>query len=142
MATPTSALRGVEAAMVALVGADSTFVTRCPGGISSVEVESQTYPFVLLDKGDEQPWNTLGGATAGHGRSLVVRLHVYSRYKGDREALLILERLVELLDFAALTVTGFPTAMTEYVGCKVLIESRDKLETRHIPAEFLVRVKQ
>ncbi len=142
MGAPTSALRGVEAAIVALVSADSTFQTRCPGGIASDEVENQQYPFVLLDQSLERAWNTLGGRTAGNGRQLVARLHVFSRYKGDREALLILERLVELLDFSALTVSGYGTVLIEYVNSKVMIEDRKKIETRHIPAEFLVRVHE
>lgn len=142
MAAPTSAIRPVEAAIRTLVIADSTFLTRCPGGCSSDEVENQEYPFVLMDNGHEKPWNTLGGRTVGNGRELIIRLHVFSRYKGDREALLILERLVELLDQETLTVSGYGTVLIEYFAGRVLVEARDKLETRHIPAEFLVRVHE
>lgn len=142
MAAPTSAIRPVEAAIVALVAADSTFTTRCPGGIGSFEEEDQVYPFVLIDNGHEQPWNTMGGRTVGNGRELLVRLHVFSRYKGDREALLIWERLVELLDFATLTVSGYGTVIIEAIASRVLIEDRLKLEVRHIPGEFLVRVHE
>lgn len=141
MGAPSSAVRSIEAAMRALVTADSTFTTRCPGGMASDEVENQEYPFVLLGDGAiERAWNTLGGATAGHGRDVMMRLHVYSRYKGDREAWLIVERLVELLDFASLSVTGYVTVLIEYVNAKALIEDRDKLETRHIAVDFRVRV--
>lgn len=142
MATPTSAIRLVEAAVRTLVTADSTFTTRCPGGMASDEVENQEYPFVLLDGAFEKPWNTLGGATAGHGRDAVLRLHVFSRYKGDKEAWLIVERLVELLDFASLTVSGYQTVLIEYLSSRMLIEDRDKLETRHAPVEFRVRVHE
>jgi hypothetical protein len=143
MAAPSSSVRGTEAAVVALVSADSTFLARCPGGIGSREDENQTYPFVLAGDGTiERPWNTLGGAAAGHGRDVMLRLHVYSRYKGDREAWLIAERLVELLDFASLSVTGYQTVLIEYVNAKALIEDRNKLETRHIAIDFRVRVHQ
>lgn len=140
MATPTSALLSIEAAVRALVIADSTFTALCPGGIASDEVENQTYPFVLLNDGTERPWNTLGGRTAGIGRDVMLRLHVYSRYKGDKEALSIVTRLVELLDFATLTVGSYTTVIAEYVAAKVLIEDRDKLETRHAPVDFRIRV--
>ncbi len=139
-ATASSAIRAVEAAIRTLALADSTFNTRCPGGIASDEVENQEYPFVFIDNGHEMPWNTMGGTTAGHGRELMVRLHVYSRYKGDVEALEILERLVELLDHQTLTVSGYTTAIVEYHSSRILQEDRDKLETRHIPAEFKVLV--
>lgn len=142
MATPTSAIRSVEAAITTLLMADSSFATLCPGGVDSVELQNQLYPFVLIDNGHEQPWNTMGGRTAGNGRELLVRLHVFSRYKGDREALLILERLVELLDFATLSVSGYGTVIVESMASRVLIEDRLKLEVRHIPAEFLVRVHE
>lgn len=145
MATPTSALRGVTAAIVTLVDADATFATRCAGGIVNHEAEGQTYPFVLASgaKGSvERPWNTFGGRTVGNGRDLIIRLHVYSRYKGDREALLILERLVELLDHETVSVTGYSTVIVEYLQGPVMVEAKDKLETRHIPAEFRVRVHE
>lgn len=133
-------MRSLEAAVRTLVLADSTFNTRCPGGISSDEVENQEYPFVLMDA-RERPWNTFGGRTVGNGREVTLRLHVYSLYKGDREAHLIAERLVELLDHESLTVSGYSTVIVEYLQGRVLIETnKEKLEVRHIPAEFRVRL--
>lgn len=143
MGTPTSVVRSLDAAILILVRADSTFAERCPGGIKSREDENQTYPFTLMGDGTiERPWNTLGGATVGHGRDVMLRLHVFSRYKGDREAWLIAERLVELLDFASLSVAGYQTVLIEYVNAKALIEDRNKLETRHIVVDFRVRVHE
>jgi hypothetical protein len=136
MATPTSAIRSLEAAIRALVIADSTFSTRCPGGLVDDEMEGQTYPFTMLNLAHEKSWNHFGGRTQGNGRDVLVRLHVYSRYEGSRESLLILERLVELLDHADLTVAGYGTVSLQYLSGRVLVETRDKLETRHIPAEF------
>ncbi len=142
MATPTSALRDVEAAIRVVILADATFNTRCPGGLASHEDDQQEYPFTLFDNSIERPWNTLGGATTGIGRELIVRMHIYSRYKGDVEALEILERLIELLDFTTLTVAGYGTVIVEYLTAKVLIEDRKKLETRHVAAEFMVKVHE
>ncbi len=142
MATPTSAIRAVEAAIRTLVIADTTFNTRCPGGLASHEDDVQEYPFVLFDKSSEMPWDTLGGATTGLGRAVMLRMHIFSRYKGDVEALEILERLVELLNFGTLSVSDYTTVIVEYFSSKVLIEDRKKLETRHIPVEFLVRLHQ
>jgi hypothetical protein len=67
---------------------------------------------------------------------------VYSRYQGDKEALQILERLVALLNFVNLTVSGYTSAFCEYIAGRVLVEDIDKIETRHIPAEFRVSVQQ
>lgn len=142
MATPTASIRAVEAAIRALVIADATFNTRCPGGLTSHEDDQQEYPFTLFENSIERPWNTMGGATTGIGRELIIRMHVFSQYKGDVEALEILERLVELLDYGTLAVSGYTTVIVEYLTSKVLIEDRKKLETRHIPAEFLVRIHE
>jgi hypothetical protein len=143
VAVPTSAIRPIQAAIRALVVADSTFTTRCPGGFVDDEEEDQTYPFLLMGPAThEKRWNTFGGRTVGNGNDAMIRLHVYSRYEGDREALLILERVVELLDHAALAVSGYGTVICEYQSSRTLVEDRDKLETRHIPVDFRVRVHE
>jgi hypothetical protein len=142
MATPTSAIRSVEAAITSLIEADATFISRCAGGIVNYEAQGQVYPFVLVSLAHERPWNTMGGRDAGNGREMLVPLHVYSRYEGEREALLILERLVELLDLATIAVAGYGTVIIEYMSGRVLVEDRNKLETRHIPAVFTAWVHE
>jgi Protein of unknown function (DUF3168) len=143
MAAPTSAIRAIEAAIVSALIADSTFTTRCPGGVVSFAPPEQVYPYVILFSAHEQTWNTMGGRLVGNGRDVLIRLHVFSRYEGDREALLINERMIELLDHATVTVSGYDTVLIQYLAGRVLVEDdADKRQVRHIPAEFRVRVHE
>lgn len=97
-----------------------------------------TYPHVQISKASETPWHTLGGASTGIGWKNIIRIHVFSRQKGDREALQIHERIVALLNFQPLTVTGFSSATVEYEQGRMLVEQIDKIETRHQVGEFCV----
>jgi hypothetical protein len=69
-------------------------------------------------------------------------VHIYSRYQGDAEGLAILTRLVALFNFQPLTVTGFTSVICEYEQGRPLVENIDKIETRHMVAEFCVTVQQ
>jgi hypothetical protein len=99
-------------------------------------------PYVLISQATEAPWNTFGGPTVGLGWETIARVHIYSRYEGDLEATQILDRIVALLNFQPLTVVGFGSVMVENSTNRVLVETKDKLEWRHIVAEFRVTVHQ
>jgi Protein of unknown function (DUF3168) len=139
-----SAIRPILEAVVAVLAADATLATLITGVFNDVP-DQQAFPYVLVRTATERGMHTLGGAAVGLGWNNVIRVHVYSRYQGDLEALQILERVVALLNFAALTVTGYTHVTCEYANAgavaRVLVEDVDKVETRHIPAEFRVRVR-
>ncbi len=84
----------------------------------------------------------MGGASDGLGWKDIIRIHVYSRYQGDLEALQIHDRIVALLNYQPLTVAGYATALVEYESMRVLVEDIKKLETRHLVCEICVRVHQ
>lgn len=132
-----SALRSIQAAIYARLSGDATLtaLAAVTGDIGA----TRTYPFVLVGDGIEKPWH--GFSTNGY--SDLVRTHIYSNYQGDSQALTILARITALLDYTSLTVTGFGSVLCEYEQARVLRETdADRIEIRHIPAEFRVRVRQ
>jgi hypothetical protein len=142
-----SATRVIQEAIYSVLSADSTLA-----GLSLTEdtdevtvyndvPEGAKYPHVLLTKASETPWHTLGGPSAGIGWKNIIRTHVRSRYQGDREAMRIHERIVALLNFSALSVSGFSSVTVECEGHKVLVQDIDKIETRNLVGEFCVMVR-
>lgn len=137
-----SATRLVQTAIYGVLNGDATLDTLAPGGVHNDVPDGQAFPHVLISKATETPWHTFGGATSGLGWKNIIRVHVFSRYQGDLEGLQILERVVTLLNYQPLTVTGFPQVSCEYEQTRVLVEDIDKIETRHLVAEFCVLVHQ
>lgn len=137
-----SAIRAIQTAVYAILVADSTLLALATGGIHNDVPEGAAYPHVLISKATETPEHTFGSATTGLGWNDIIRIHVYSRTAGDMQATLILERVVVLLNFQPVVVPGYGRVSCEYLSARVLVENIDKIETRHIPAEFRVRVHQ
>lgn len=146
-------MSAVEPIMVAVgnrLVADATLVAmlaedvRIPGdpAILNDVAEGQQYPYVVISHADEHPWHTIGGATTGIGYAVLLMIHVFSQAHSDKEANLIRARIVELLNFQAMTVTGYSTVIVEYQRGRLKTEDVDKVKTRHIPAEFMFKVHQ
>lgn len=136
-----SSLRAIQAAIYTRLSGDSTLLALCDG-VLNYEPEEPPSNFIVIGNATEQSWNTLGGTDSGFGWDVTVTVHIYSYYKGDLEALAILERVTTLLNFYALPVTGFTTVICEYGDklTKAMIETKDKQERRHIPAVFSIKV--
>ncbi len=142
-----TAFYGVLSVDATLAGLSLTEVVDDPGNFTTVTVyndipKDATYPHVLISRATEMPKHTLGGATTGLGWKNTIRVHTYSRYDGDLEALQIHERMVALLNFQHLTIPGFPQVAVEYEQGRMLVEDIDKIETRHWVDEFSVVVHQ
>lgn len=138
----SSAIGPVQTALYSTLSADSTLLALATGGVHNDVRGGESYPHVLISRPTETPWNTLGGPDRGYGRRVIARAHVYSRYQGDKEAAAILSRIVALVDFQPITVTGYTSAMWEYENGVVMVEDVDKIETRHAVGEFAVTVQQ
>lgn len=137
-----SATRVVQTAIYGVLSADAALLALATGGVHNDIPDGQAFPHVLISRTTETPWHTLGGASTGLGWKEIVRIHVYSRYQGDIEALQIHERIVTLLNFQTLTVSGFTSVICEYEQGRMLVEDIDKIETRHWVGEFCVQVRQ
>lgn len=146
-----SALYGAQQAIAAALVADSTLdallARSILDGVSPAIFndvpDQQTYPFIDIGKDStERPWNTLGGPTVGIGFDDRVVVHIWSRYQGMTEMSSILKEVVRILNFATLSVTGYGTVLCELDHSRLLVEMINKIETRHCPAVFRLRISQ
>jgi hypothetical protein len=142
-----SAIRAVQTAIYSRLAGDATLLALATGGVHNDVPDGQDYPHVLISAAREKAWHTFGTAATGLGWDVVVPIFTRSRYAGDKEALEIHDRIVALLNFAALTVTGYTSVMCEYapggdMTGQVMVIDVDKIETRQVVAEFRVRVRQ
>lgn len=148
-----SAIAAVQDAIYSRLAGDSTLVamlephvlTGGPGVLNDVP-DGQDYPIVLISGAREKAMHTFGGPSAGKGWDVMVPIFSMSRYRGDREALLIHNRVVALLDFYALTVSGFSQVSCEYapggdVTGQVITRDVEKVKTHQVAAEFSVKVR-
>jgi len=144
-----SALRLIQTALYGKLHGDATLgallaPSRRDGGFGVFNdvPDEQPYPYVQIGSGRELPWHTMGTATDGIGWNDSVTVHIWSRYQGDVEALAILTRVVGLLNFASIPVTGFATQFISLEEARVLVEQVEKVETRHVSAVFRMQVHQ
>lgn len=144
MAATDGAIEAVQTAIYATLSADATLLALATGGILNYVPPGNAYPYVLISKPTETPWHQFGGFAAGLGWKVIARVHTYSRYEGDQEALDIHGRIVTLLNKwnSGPSVSGFSSAIWEYEQARPMVEAIDKIETRHIVGEFCVRVQQ
>jgi hypothetical protein len=129
--------------MAALLAADTTFMTLAIGGLWNDPPDEPEYPYTVIEFFTVKPRHRFGGATAGLGWRVLVRLHTYSTMQGQTEALAIRERAADVLNFAELSIAGFASASCELEMGRALTEpNKEKLETRHLIDEYAIEVDQ
>jgi len=145
-----SAIAAVQVAVKAAMAADTA-----TGGVSDLVdtriyndvPDGAAYPHVVFGKARERALHTFGGASSGLGWDVTLPIFTMSRYQGDYEALTIHSRIVALLNFQPLTVSGFSKVSVEYapggdITGQVMVIDIDKIETRQIAGEFRIQVRQ
>jgi hypothetical protein len=145
-----SALYAVQAAVYSRLKADTTLqallapsILDGTSGVFNDVPDQQSYPFIDIGEDSmERPWNSLGGATSGIGFDDRIVVHIWSRYQGNTEGSLILKEVMRLLNFYDLSVAGYTSVICNFDNVRCLKEQVDKIETRHFPAMFRVRVQQ
>lgn len=140
-----SALEAIQTAVAAVLVGDATLISLV-GGVERIrgfEPEEPTPKFIVVGNATEQGWNTFGGTSEGWGWDNTLTIHIYSYQRGDTEVLQMLGRVTALLNHVPLSVSGYTGAICEYGEklTKVLVETKDKQERRHIPAVFSIKVK-
>ena len=139
-------LSAIQDALWAVLSGDTTLTDMVT--VTNDATEDQTYPYVLMSNANAVPWNTMGGATTGFGWRCTVTVHGFSRYEGDREILLFMQRVIELLNFRTLTIAGYATVLCELdpdnspMPAKLLVEYPQKVERRHMPVIFRITVHE
>lgn len=105
-------------------------------GVYDGPPEDAEFPYVDLGESIETPRNTLTEA----GAETVMTLHVWTRSRGFREGLAIVDRLRALLDHQPLEVAGHAVVSVRHEMTQTL-RDRDP-EIRHLPVRFRITTEQ
>lgn len=136
----------VQAAIWSVLSGDPILTALAT--VTNDATEDQTYPYILIANASGVPCNMIGGTDRGFGWHIRVTVHGYSRYEGDFEVLTFMQRVMQLLNFATLTINGYNTVICELdpdespMPAKVLLEYPQKVERRHMPVIFKVTVHE
>lgn len=135
MTTAASPLLAVQIALYQKLSGDSTLVGLVTGVYDNVP-EDAVYPYVVIGEVNATPDNAHGL----FGRELLATIHVWSNYRGFREALQITEQIVTLLDHQPLAVTGHRVVSVRHDRTFTLREFDP--EVRHVPVRMRIITSQ
>lgn len=107
MSQGKTALTAVQAAVMAVLAADSTLMAAVPGGVWDYVPADQTWPFICLDSAEEAPDDTYGS----QGRRVQLTFAIFSDYQGRSQQFAILDHLVRLLRHVDLNALGSPSLL-------------------------------
>ena len=125
----------VQAAMVTALRAASAVTSQLAGGAAGVldDVEAGTpYPYISLGEATGRRWDT----KTEDGMDQQVTVHIWSQYRGLKQAKEIMAAVVGALDGQGLTVTGHDLVEIRLEFSQVLLDP-DGL-TRHGVQRFRV----
>jgi hypothetical protein len=101
-----------------------------------------TMPYVLVESGSEQPFNTLGAVDGSWGSESRVVVRVVSQYRGDLEVNAVMSQVRAALDGYKFTPTGYLPAIVIFETAQLLKDTIAGVVTRELVAEFSVEVHQ
>ena len=98
--------------------ADNMLMGMITGIFDRVE-EGQEYPYITFADISGADWST----KTTSGMECSVNLHIWSREGGKKEALLIMERVHDLLHDGNITVSGQSLVLSRFSTANVMLES-------------------
>lgn len=127
-----TAILELQDAAMAVLKADTTLMSRAKGIFDAGGVpENQAYPYVAFGEHVEVPFLYFGNL----GRNTLLMLHIWSQQPSFKQALLMLDDVVRLLDGKKLTLTNFDNIRVWYEWSTQLNDP-DDTTVRHIPVRF------
>lgn len=134
MTTGKTALTAVQTAVYGVLAADATLGTLAPGGVHDYVPDGTVMPYVRLGTAREEPED------AGlQGRRVTVVIDVWSQYRGLAEAYSITDRIIALLRYVELTLTGWTLDGVLHTGTFAdAPELLEGVQVQHVTAEFEV----
>ncbi len=109
------------------------------GGVHNGLPATVSYPFVRIGDATETREDCMGQP----GKDVLVRVHVFNNARSDLTISSIVSKAVELLHYAALSVSGHTLVASQYQQAYPAgNENINGVEVRHHVAEFLVTVRQ
>ena len=84
----------------------------------------------------ELSYNTLDKT----GKEMTITLHIWSQRRGKQEALGILNRLNFLLEYGAITITGYALTFLRFDTADTFV--LEDGPTIHVPARYRIKVRE
>jgi hypothetical protein len=140
----TLALGPVHAAVLDRLKTTAALTTIVPAvRVTDSPTTATIAPYVLVEGGDETPFNTMGGASLPKWGGIVsLRVRVVSTYRGELEAYGLMDIIKVALDGLPLTVTGYPTAIVAFQRADLLKDTINNIVTRELVGTFSVTAHQ
>ena len=130
--TAHSVLGPMQAALYATLTGDPGFMALVKAVYDDVP-EGGAFPYVTFGEGTENSWDTFGGT----GSDATITMHVWSRYKGYKEAQRINDAMIGLLDNqTGILLEGYGLVLLNFEN-SVQLRDPDGI-TRHIATRFRV----
>jgi hypothetical protein len=126
-----SALLPLQTGVLALLAADATVTALATGGVHDHVPEGTRYPYIVMGGKSEDPIAMLSRRDGVRG---TITLDIWSDYRGDREALLILAAVRAALDDKVITMTPYGSGRLRFEFATTL---RDE-GLRHAPVRYRV----
>jgi hypothetical protein len=107
-----------------------------PGGIYDDVPQAPTYPFVWYEVRERD----VRGFGTGALPEVELRVHAFSTYQGMREAQLIVDKVIELLRDASLSMTGYEQAGRVFYDDTVALTDEDVngVKVKELVASFRI----
>lgn len=109
-----SALFALQKAVYAALTEDATLMAMVSGVHSHVP-ERTAFPYIVIGEGVVKDHST----KTGEMEEITATVFVFSRARGSKETLDIMARVKELLDDAALVLTGYSLVYLRFVNAEV-----------------------
>lgn len=132
-----AALLDVQTAIYNKLKNDVTLTSLITGVFDFVP-KSQALPYVEIGEAIDNVFNTFNR----QGRDIVETIYIVSEYDGYKEALTILDRIVELLDYQSITMTSHSLVYIRYDNGATALFEVDNNRTRQVVARFRVIVQE
>lgn len=130
-----SSLLAIQTAIYSRLTGDSTLMSKITGVYDDVDQDIQ-FPYVTIGDATSNPWRTM----TRFGEEVTITLHIWSRYKGFKEALGILGDLNRLLADQSLSVTGYDVCASYYDFSETMRDPDG--HTRHVPVRYRIQLQK
>lgn len=129
----SSAFWPLQQAIYKRLTSDAALMARISGVFDAVPV-GKRMPYITIGDATGIPFRAFGT----FGEECTVTLHIWSDYKGYKQAGEILAEVDRLLADTSFEVEGWGTASSFYDFSETLREGDDALEIRHVPVRYRI----
>jgi len=130
-----SVLFSLQQAIYSRLKADTALMRKITGLFDAVS-DDQNFPYVTIGEATSLPYRTFDK----FGEECTITLHIWSRYKGFKEAAEILDDLNRILADTVFSVPGWGK-VNSYYDFSETLRDPDGI-TRHIPVRYRILVQK